>query len=77
MKSEAWVSIDAVARHLDVSKDVSAIHAVFAWPEQPISRRGLPWGVDEMDKVGVSASELCGHQEAMAEMWALWTEGEG
>ena len=33
MKSEAWVSIDAIAGHLDVSKDT-----VYRW----IDQRGMP-----------------------------------
>ena len=33
MKSEAWVSIDAIARHVDASKDT-----VYRW----IDARGMP-----------------------------------
>lgn len=33
MKSEAWVSIDAIVRHVDVSKDT-----VYRW----IEHRGMP-----------------------------------
>jgi excisionase family DNA binding protein len=41
MNSEAWVSIDAIARHLDVSKDT-----VYRWIDQremPAHKVGWQW----------------------------------
>ncbi len=41
MKNEAWVSIDSIARHLDVSKDT-----VYRWIDQremPAHKVGRQW----------------------------------
>jgi len=50
MNSEAWVSIDAIARHLDVSKDT-----VYRWIDQremPAHKVGRQWKfkISEVDE---------------------------
>ena len=50
MKTEAWVSIDAIAKHLDVSKDT-----VYRWIDRrkiPANKVGRQWKfkISEVDK---------------------------